>query len=340
MLKFLFSDMTFNKTQLEGRIILAPLAGVSDSAFRLICRKMGAAIVFTEMISADGLLQKNLQSLNYLFFRPEERPIGFQLFGSEPAKMASAVEVMMSYQPDFIDLNFGCPVKKVVRRGAGAALLKNVNRLRQITEEVVRISPVPVVAKIRQGWDENQVNAVEVAKILEGCGVQAITIHPRTQAQQYRGHSDWSIIGKLKEAVSIPIIGNGDVKTADDAKRMIDETGCDLVMIGRGSLGNPWIFREANYFLQTGNKLAPPTLPERLNLIFQHLEDIVALKGLRSGVHEMRKHLGWYTKGFPKSAQIRSELFNKTSVEEIKECLANYFSDLPHQTYQEASQLF
>lgn len=314
--------------KVEGRVVLAPLAGVSDSSFRSLCRSMGAAIVFTEMISADGLLRKNSRTLDYLFFREIERPIGFQLFGSEPDILARAVAIVEQYQPDFIDLNFGCPVKKVIKRGAGAALLKDITTLEKITKEVVKHASTPVFAKIRKGWDEKHTNAVEVAKILEQCGVNAITIHPRTQVQGYRGRSDWQTIKLVKESISVPVIGNGDIRSAEDARRMIDETGCDLVMIGRGSLGNPWIFREANYFLQTRKKSPLPTLEEKLKVILNHLEDIILIKGEKKGVQELRKHLGWYIRGLLNSARIRAELYRLKNKEEIRTCLTDYFNDI------------
>ncbi|MCI0496599.1 tRNA dihydrouridine synthase DusB [candidate division KSB1 bacterium] len=320
--------MQLGDIKLDGRVILAPLAGVTDSSFRMICREAGAAIVFTEMVSADGLVQRGKRTLEYLFFRPEERPIGFQLFGSNPDKMAKAVAIAESFQPDFIDLNFGCPVKKVVKRGAGAALLKDIAMLGKIAEAAVRATNRPVLAKIRQGWDEKNKNAVEVAKVLEGCGIHAITIHPRTQTQLYSGHSDWNVIREIKNAVSVPVIGNGDVKSAEDVRQMIEETNCDLVMIGRGCLGNPWIFRESNHFLLTSNKLAPATPEERLKIMLDHLNDIIALKGENAGVHELRKHLAWYTKGLPNSTQIRAKLFSFKSRDEIKDCLTDYFHEI------------
>lgn len=321
--------MQFGNIKLDGKVILAPLAGVTDSSFRKICRNAGAAIVFTEMVSADGIVQHGKRTLEYLFFRPEERPIGFQLFGSDPDKIAQAVELVESYQPDFIDLNFGCPVKKVVKRGAGSALLKDVPLLSQIAKAAVQATDRPVLAKIRQGWDDTTKNALEVAKVLEGCGIRAITIHPRTQAQQYRGHSDWSVIRDIKNAVSIPVIGNGDVKSDEDTKKMFEETNCDLVMIGRGCLGNPWIFRESNYLLTTGEELTPAALEERFDTIFHHLNDIIALKGQIKGIHELRKHLGWYTKGLPNSTQIRAKLFLLKSEDEVRACLTDYFHELP-----------
>ncbi len=320
--------MIFQSLNLKARVVLAPLAGVSDSSFRWLCRKMGAAAVFTEMISADGLFQHNDRTFDYVFFREFERPIGFQLFGSDPAILARAVEIVMPYQPDFIDLNFGCPVKKVVKRGAGAALLKDPDRIEKIVREVVSHSPVPVFAKIRKGWDENSSNALEVAKILEQCGISALTIHPRTQAQGCRGKADWKTIRLLKENISVPIIGNGDVRCGADAKRMIDETGCDLVMVGRGSLGNPWIFQQANHFLETGEDLPPPTLEERLQIILDHVEDIISIKGEKRGIQELRKHLAWYTKGLPNSAAIRAELFRLKRKLDVKTCLTNYFENL------------
>ncbi|HEX9971215.1 MAG TPA: tRNA dihydrouridine synthase DusB [bacterium] len=320
--------MQLGDIKLDGKVILAPMAGVTDSSFRTICRNLGAAIVFTEMVSADGLVQQGKRTLEYLFFRPDERPIGFQLFGSNPDKMARAVAIAESFQPDFIDLNFGCPVKKVVKRGAGAALLKDIVMLGKITEAAVRATNRPVLAKIRQGWDEKNKNAVEVAKALEECGVHAITIHPRTQAQQYSGHSDWNVIREIKNAVSVPVIGNGDVKSAEDVSQMIEETHCDLVMIGRACLGNPWIFRESNHLLLTGEKLPPATLEERLKIMLHHLNDIIDLKGQNTGIHELRKHLSWYTKGLQNSTQIRAKLFLLKSRDEIRDCLTDYFYEL------------
>lgn len=328
MLKLISCAMQFGNIKLDGKVILAPLAGVTDSSFRKICRNAGAALVFTEMVSADGIVQHGKRTLEYLFFRPEERPIGFQLFGSDPKKIAQAVKFVESYQPDFIDLNFGCPVKKVVKRGAGSALLKDIPLLRQIAAAAVQATHRPVLAKIRQGWDDSTKNALEVAKVLEGCGIHAITIHPRTQAQQYRGHSDWTVIRDVKNNVSIPVIGNGDVKSAEDARRMIEETNCDFVMIGRGCLGNPWIFRETNHLLATGEILPPATLEEKFKTILLHLADIVALKGQTKGVHELRKHLGWYTKGLPNSTHIRAKLFLLKTEAEIRECLTDYFQEL------------
>ncbi|MDZ7333207.1 MAG: tRNA dihydrouridine synthase DusB [candidate division KSB1 bacterium] len=313
---------------MDGRVILAPLAGISDSTFRNICRGFGAAMVFSEMISVDGLLRNNRRTLEYVFFRESERPIGFQLFGSDPDTFVRALSIIEPFQPDVIDLNFGCPVRKVVKRGAGAALLKDIDRLEEIARAVVQHSSRPVMAKIRKGWDNQSNNALEVAKRLEQCGVAAITIHPRTQTQGYAGRADWETIATIKRELSLPIIGSGDVRSGEDAQRMIDETGCDLVMIGRASLGNPWIFQQANHFLTTGHKLPAPSLEQRLEVIQRHLADLVAVKGERIALREIRKHLGWYLKGLPNSGMVRNELFQIKAGTELMNHLIAYFAEL------------
>ncbi len=320
--------MKLGDIYLTGRAILAPLAGISDSSFRIICRELGAAMVFTEMISTDGLLRHNSRTLEYVFFREAERPIGFQLFGSDPETFVRALAIVEPYQPDVIDLNFGCPVRKVVKRGAGAALLKDIDRLEAIARAAVQHATRPVLAKIRKGWDEQRSNALEVAKRLEQCGIAGITVHPRTQTQGYAGRADWQVIAAIKRHVSVPIIGSGDVRSAEDAQRMIDETGCDLVMIGRASLGNPWIFQQAHHFIATGEKLPPPDFQQRLAIIERHIGDMIALKGEKLALQEIRKHLGWYLKGFPNSAKIRNELFQLKSKTDLMSYLSSYFNDM------------
>lgn len=327
----IFCLMIFSDIKLSGRVVLAPLAGISDSSFRMICRGFGAAMVFTEMISADGLLRNRSRTLEYVFFRESERPIGFQLFGSDPDAFVRALGVVEPYQPDAIDLNFGCPVRKVVKRGAGAALLKDIDRLEKIARAVVEHTSRPVFAKIRKGWDSQTSNALQVAKRLEQCGVAAITVHPRTQTQGYSGRADWETIAAIKQAVFVPIIGSGDVRSAEDAQRMIAETGCDLVMIGRASLGNPWIFQQANYYLETGQKLDPPSLDQRLEVIQRHIADLIAIKGERMALQEIRKHLGWYLKGLPNSSKVRNELFHMKDRANLMNHLISYFTEL--QTY-------
>ncbi|OQX85739.1 tRNA dihydrouridine synthase DusB [candidate division KSB1 bacterium 4484_87] len=318
--------MILGKVRIKGKVVLAPLAGVTDSSFRWICRQLGAAAVFTEMISADGLVRDSQKTREYMAFREAERPIGFQLFGSDPEVMARAAKIAGEMQPDFIDLNFGCPVKKVVKRGAGAALLNDVKLAGKIASAVVKVSPVPVTAKIRKGWNKESENALEVARKLEQAGVAAITVHGRTQSEMFRGAADWEIIAEIKREISIPVIGNGDVRSAEEAKKMLDKTGCDLVMIGRGAMGNPWIFQQVNHYLETGELLPPPTPEQRLAIILQHLDDRVQGEQSKRALFEMRKHLSWYVKGLPGCAQIRAQLFQLDELSEVKNKLTEYLT--------------
>ena len=320
--------MKLGQVRIEGRAVLAPLAGISESSFRLLCRQQGAAIVFSEMVSSDGLIRDNQRTIDYLKFHPEERPFGVQLFGADQEIVTQSVKIVEQFSPDFIDLNFGCPVKKVVKRGAGAAVLKDIHLLRDITSSVVAATSIPVMVKIRSGWDDSNENAVEFARILEDCGVCAITLHPRTQAQMFRGHSNWDLIGEVKKAVSVPVIGNGDIKNPVDAKKMLDETGCDLVMIGRAAFGNPWIFKQINQYLDTGSTNSQISIESRLNTCLQHLELSVAEKGELRGVREMRKHLAWYVKNLPYSSAFRAALMKLDKVDHVKQALIDYFENL------------
>lgn len=320
--------MKLGQVRIEGRTVLAPLAGISESSFRLLCKKQGAAIVFSEMVSSDGLIRDNERTVDYLKFSPDERPFGVQIFGADPAVVAQSAKIVEQFSPDFIDLNFGCPVKKVVRKGAGAAVLNDIQLLRDITSAVVAATSIPVMAKLRSGWDKSSENAVEFARILEDCGVCAITLHPRTQVQMFRGHSNWDLIGEVKQAVSVPVIGNGDIKNPVDAKKMLDQTGCDLVMIGRAAFGNPWIFKQINQYLDTGEINFPISIECRLNMCLQHLELSVADKGELRGVREMRKHLAWYVKNLPYSSAFRAALMKLDKVDQVKHTLIDYFENL------------
>ena len=317
---------------IEHPFLLAPLAGVSDSPFRRLAREQGAAAVYTEMVSADGLVRRNQATLDYCRFEPEERPIGIQLFGSDPAVMAEATRVLCDLpaerRPDLVDINMGCPVRKVVNRCAGAALLNDVPRIEEIVRRMVEVSSVPVSAKIRLGWDGNSRNVVEVARALEGAGAAAVAIHARTRAEKFDGHAHWDLIGEAKRAVSIPVIGNGDVRGPEDAARMLEITGCDAVMVGRAAFGDPWVFRRMRAFHATGATLAPPTAAERLAAGVRHLRMMCDEVGPDVAAREMRKHVAWYLRGLPNSARVREQVNRTRGVEEMVELLRGYLAEL------------
>ena len=292
----------------ETPFVLAPLAGLTDSPMRRICRRRGASMVWTEMVSAEGLVRDGAKSLELLAFTEEERPIAFQLFGARPEAMAGAAARVAALGPDVIDINVGCPAKKVVRSGAGSALMREPALLREIASAVVEAVGRPVTAKIRSGWDEDSVNAVDVAVALEECGVSAVAVHPRTRAQGFGGVADWSMIRDVASSISIPVLGSGDVRTAADALRMLETTSCDAVMIGRGAVGNPWLFRNAETLRRTGATADPPTFAETMATAMEQLDLMVEAKGEHRGVLEMRKHLVAYLRGFRGASHLRAEL--------------------------------
>src|SRR5258705_5402939 len=266
--------------RLEGKVLLSPLCGVTDSPFRMLARKYGAAMVFCEMTSSDGLVRKNPKTFELLHYRPEERPIGAQLCGSDATVMAEAARMVADLGFDTIDLNYGCPVRKVIAREAGAAMLTDLERLERVTTAVVNAVSVPVTAKIRIGWDKNSTNAPDVARVLEHSGVRWIAVHARSRSEKFTGQAHWEAIRDVKQATSLPVIGNGDVKTPEDAKRMVDETGCDAVMVGRGSFGNPWLFGRAQRLLDGAVDPGPePTPRERIETAIAHLHEVPAEKG-------------------------------------------------------------
>jgi len=297
------------------------MAGVADSAFRLMAVRYGACLVYSELVSSEGLVRDSARTEELLHFSEEERPIGIQLFGSDPAVMAEAARRAEAFQPDLIDLNFGCPVKKVVKHGAGAALLRDLSRLGEIMREVVRAVRIPVTGKIRSGWDEKSVVAVGAARIIEAEGAAAVAVHPRTRGMGYAGRADWAIIRDIKQAVGIPVIGNGDIVAPQDAGRMIDETGCDAVMIGRGAMGRPWIFGQIRRFLGTGEVLPDPSPEERIRICLTHYDLAVRKMGERRALKEMRKHAAAYVKCLPGAAEIRRRLFQLDDFGEVRRLL-------------------
>lgn len=315
----------FDPNLLVGRAVLAPMAGITDSPFRLLCRRHGAAMVYTEMLSAEGLARRHGKTWRMAGFQPEERPVALQLFGSRPEAFAGAVRAFGRDGPDFFDLNFGCPAPKVVRSGGGSALLREPKKVEAIARAAVGVSDRPVLAKIRSGWEVGAENAVEIARILEGCGVAAIAVHGRTRGQMFSGQADWTVIGRVMENVSIPVIGNGDIRSGADARKMMDETGCQLVMVGRAAQGAPWIFWEINRVLGEGAVLGVgggPDWRQRSEVIREHLQLMIEAKGEDRGVLEMRKHLGWYVKGLPGAARLRQEMMKAETADQVLELLS------------------
>jgi tRNA-dihydrouridine synthase B len=309
-------------------LVLAPMAGITDFPFRRICKEMGAGLVFSEMVSVEALIREHKRTHGMLHTDAAERPVVFQLFGSKPASMAEAAHIVSQGAADFIDINMGCPVPKIIKSGSGAALLRDMGLAKEIIAAVVGASKVPVTIKIRLGWDARNIVAVDLAQAAEAAGIAAVTVHARTKAQGFSGQADWDMIGTVKQSVAIPVIGNGDVKTAQDAKRIMEETGCDGVMIGRAIQGYPWIFREAKHFLETGLVPAPPTLEERQSIMLRHLSDMAGLVGENVGVREMRKHLCWYTKGLHDGAEFRTRINHLERVCDTKRAIEDFFAAL------------
>lgn len=294
--------------QLETPFVLAPLAGITDKAMRSLCRKQGASLVYTEMVSGKGLYYGDRKSRKLLEIGEDEGPVAFQLFGSDPEVMAFAVKDLQKEKNPVIDLNVGCPVPKIVKNGEGSALLKKPDLLHDVADAMVKNAGKPVTAKIRMGFEKGQNIAVETAKALESAGIAAICVHGRTREQYYEGKADWDVIAEVKNAVNIPVIGNGDVMSGSDAVEMLKKTGCDGVMIARGALGNPWIFRDANALWRGEQLPNPPTGEEKLAMLLKHLDVVIEDKGERIAVREMRKHVGWYVKGMHGAAAFRQQV--------------------------------
>lgn len=312
---------------LDNQLILAPMAGVSDLPFRLLCREKGAGLVCMEMVSAKAIYYNNKNTQELMEIHPNERPVSLQLFGSDPVIISEMAKKIEDRPFDILDLNMGCPVPKVVNNGEGSALMKDPALVEKIITQTVKAIKKPVTIKIRKGFSEQTANAVEIAKIAEGCGAAAVAVHGRTREQYYAGTADWDIIRQVKETVSIPVIGNGDVTDALSAKAMLLETGCDGVMIGRAARGNPWIFSEINHYLKTGEKAPAKTYEEVREVILRHAKMELEYKGEYTAVREMRKHIAWYTAGYPNSAALRREINTMESFEQLEEAVRNIFSE-------------
>ena len=300
--------LKIGNVELENNLILAPMAGVTDLPFRLLCKEQGCGLMYTEMVSAKAILYKNRNTGPLMEVRPEEEPVALQLFGSDPEIVSDIAAQVENGPYAFIDINMGCPVPKIVNNGEGSALMKNPKLVEEILTALVKKVKKPVTVKFRKGFDDDHINAVEIARIAESCGVSAVAVHGRTRAQFYSGKADWDIIRQVKEAVKIPVIGNGDIFTPEDAKRMLYETGCDGLMIARGAKGNPWIFSRTLHYLETGELLGPPDKEELKETILRHAQLQVQFKGEYLGLCEMRKHLSWYTVGLPHSSSLRNDV--------------------------------
>ena len=312
--------------EIDNQVIMAPMAGISNNAYRKIIKEMGAGLVYAEMVSDKAITYHNQKTIDMLHMDETERPISQQIFGSDKESFVEAAKfICEKMKPDIIDINMGCPVPKVALRSqAGSALLKNPEKVYDIVKAVVNAVDIPVTVKIRSGWDNKSINAVEIAKICEKAGASAIAVHPRTRAQQYSGLADWKIIKAVKESVNIPVIGNGDIKTCFDAKKMLEETGCDAVMIGRGLLGNPWLVKETIDYLEKGNLPKKITRLEKIAMIKKHYSYLIAIKNEKLALLEMRMFIPWYLKGLSGSNEVKKKIFKCNNFKEIEYILEDY----------------
>lgn len=323
--------MNIKDVKINGSAALAPMAGVADRAFRELCTEFGAAYTVTEMVSSKGISFNSKKSAELMEISQIERPCAVQIFGDEPMTMAKAAEFAMSYNPEFIDINMGCPAPKISGNGSGSALMRSPFLCGEIVKAVASAVDVPVTVKIRKGWDENNVNAVEVAKICEHNGAAAITVHGRTRNQFYAPPVDWDIIAKVKQAVSVPVIGNGDVTSAKEAEKLMEQSGCDMVMVGRGALGSPWVFKEINDYFNGKTEPFEISVEDKLSIMVRHIRKICEYKTEQIGMREARKHIAWYLKGFRGAASFRNEAGRLTSIQELYDLVKRvYVAQITH----------
>ena len=315
--------------ELKNNVVLAPMAGISNSAYRTIIKEMGAGLIYAEMVSDKALSYGSQKTIDMLYMTDMERPIAQQIFGSDKESFVKAAQyIEKTMKPDIIDINMGCPVPKVaIKNQAGSALLKNPEKVYEIVSSVVTAVKVPVTVKIRSGWDSNSINAVEIAKMVERAGASAITVHPRTRSQGYTGKADWNIIKEVKQNVSIPVIGNGDIRTCYDAKKMLDETGCDAIMIGRGVLGNPWLIKECVDYLEKGIEPEEVPMKEKIKMIKRHYELLEQTKCEKLALLEMRTHTAWYLKGIKNSTKLKEAIFKTKTKEEFMNLLNTFLEE-------------
>ncbi|MDD2402604.1 MAG: tRNA dihydrouridine synthase DusB [Clostridia bacterium] len=320
--------MQIGNINISNKVVLAPMAGITDKAFRIIAREHGCGLVYTEMVSAKALTYNNERTKLILDIQGEEQPVAVQLFGCEPEIMAEGAKIAEREGARIIDINMGCPVPKVVKNGEGSALLENPELAAKIISTMVQAVAVPVTVKIRTGWDKDNIVAVSFAKKMEEAGASAIAVHGRTRDQHYAGEADWTVIEQVKRAVSLPVIGNGDIWSAQDAKKMLEQTGCDAVMLGRGVRGNPWLIKQVYHYLEFGEEVPYPQPDEKIKGAIKHLNLTIKLKGEESGIKEMRKHLIWYLKGLAHTAALKENIFKATTQSEVIEILNNYLLQL------------